>query len=892
MKTKKNRLTVPGIGLAALLCGGTLLAQEHQATGVKIGDVDQDSAILWMRYTLEDVISPDHLAPGTGGYVRVRYDTNATLSASVDSGWVEVNSSTDYTRQFALTNLSAGQTYYYSADTRTLGLVTNVPMTGSFHTAYASNVFADVTFTAITGMRIERMRRSTDEADGYTIYPSMGELNPDFMVPTGDTVYYDYINPPFSTNTDPALRGATNLTLARQYWNTIYALPRLIEFHRTVPGYWQVDDHDSLRDDCWAGSNPLGDLTFAQGYATFKEQTPISDLTYRTTRWGRDMQVWVTEGRLYRTHGSGGGSGASIWGNTQKQWFKETVDASDATWKVLVNATPLVGPDRKNMDNHVASGFQDEGDELRAFMTANHADDLILVVGDRHWQYHSIHPGTKLHEFCVGPANNNHAVGAVDEDLLYHAYYGGNRVGGFGSVNVTGSTHISTVTVRHHGEDGSVLNAWRKDMLRPGDQAIDTMSVSTFINDTALKMQIGNPGTNDQVQISGDLVLGNPNETIAANRHETFLRIEVLDGATPTGRYTIITYTGTKTGDFQAVYGLVDGWSLDFSVPHQVDLVTDDSPPVILEFTPFTETFENTGTNAGTLGNLDGQNGWVVSSAGGSATVQSNIAFAGTQAAALEGAVTVQHAFIGTPSNIRVSFATRLPDAGDAPPDVPADAAAAFYVGSNQNLMAYNGTTAVEQTFAVTPDTWYKFDIYCDYAAQTWDLRANGTNVLQDFAFYSTRPAFDNLLFRNFNTSNTLYLDTIDLTDETGAPDADGDGLPDWWETQYYGGPTNANPKAMASNGINTVLEAYIAGLNPTNPASLFVITGLESGQQNVVYWPGVSGRVYTVYWSSNFSVSGFDLLENNIPWTDNVFTDTNHSADEKGFYKIKVDLE
>ena len=120
--------------------------------------------------------------------------------------------------------------------------------------------------------------------------------------------------------------------------------------------------------------------------------------------------------------------------------------------------------------------------------------------------------------------------------------------------------------------------------------------------------------------------------------------------------------------------------------------------------------------------------------------------------------------------------------------------------------------------------------------------------------------------------------------------DADNDGLPDWWETQYYGGPTNANPNAMGANGVNTVMEAYIAGLNPTNPASLFVITDFESDLQNVIYWPGVNGRVYTVYWSSNL-LGGFDLLESNVPWTCNSFTDTIHTTEGKGFYKIDVQL-
>jgi len=55
--------------------------------------------------------------------------------------------------------------------------------------------------------------------------------------------------------------------------------------------------------------------------------------------------------------------------------------------------------------------------------------------------------------------------------------------------------------------------------------------------------------------------------------------------------------------------------------------------------------------------------------------------------------------------------------------------------------------------------------------------------------------------------------------------------------------------------------------------------------------WSGVSGRVYNVYWTSNL-LSSFQPLETNLPWTPTVFTDTTHSAEEKGFYKIEAQIE
>lgn len=118
-------------------------------------------------------------------------------------------------------------------------------------------------------------------------------------------------------------------------------------------------------------------------------------------------------------------------------------------------------------------------------------------------------------------------------------------------------------------------------------------------------------------------------------------------------------------------------------------------------------------------------------------------------------------------------------------------------------------------------------------------------------------------------------------------PDSDGDGLPDSWEVTYFGGTTNANAQAIASNKVNTVKECYIAGLNPNDPESQFQLFGF----QNRLWWTAASGRIYSVYWSSNL-LNGFQLIGTNIPWTANVFTDSVRGAESSGFYRIKVQAQ
>ncbi len=120
-----------------------------------------------------------------------------------------------------------------------------------------------------------------------------------------------------------------------------------------------------------------GDLTFADGQRIFHEQAPMGEQSYRTICWGRDLQIWFTDGPDNRSPNKmEDWPEKTIWSAEQKAWFKRTVKESDATWKVLISQPPLVAPDRGNKnDNQSNEGFMHESDELRAWLKANVPDN-------------------------------------------------------------------------------------------------------------------------------------------------------------------------------------------------------------------------------------------------------------------------------------------------------------------------------------------------------------------------------------------------------------------------------------------------------------------------------------------------------------------------------------
>ncbi len=470
-------LLTAALALAGCGPGITRLEVSRQATGVKVGEVTAESAIVWTRSTADaerradgtpirrraikpadgeplppslDPLELQGSVPGAAALVRLRYADNVNLFDAVETEWRETRAEDDFTHHFRLTGLQPGTVYYFESQTSSLdGTVLHRPVNGRFETAPPAQEYADVTFTAITG----QANRDHDAPDGFKIYKSMLDLAPKFIVPTGDTVYYD---------SDAPL--VTSIDLARFHWHRMYSFPSLVRFHLSVPGYWEKDDHDSYHNDNWPGMSRryMGTFSWEQGLQVYAEQVPMSEKPYRTFRWGKGLQVWVVEGRDFRSPNTmPDGPDKTIWGAEQKRWLMETLLASDADWKVLVSPTPIVGPDRTNKaDNHANVAFKSEGDEFRRWVQDNLPEDFFIVCGDRHWQYHSVHPETGVQEFSSGPATDEHAGGTPGEDPQYHRFH---RVGGgFASAAVSKDGEASSIAFRLHNVDGGVEYEWTR----------------------------------------------------------------------------------------------------------------------------------------------------------------------------------------------------------------------------------------------------------------------------------------------------------------------------------------------------------------------------------------------------------------------------------------------
>ena len=403
--------------LACELAVSSSLADElkiHHAQGEICGEVTPRSAILQSRLTASaGLVHGD--VPGAAGVACFEYSIDKDFGDSRRTSWMTATPENDSIVKAKISDLQPGTDYFYRLIYGPDRGNTTVGDTCRFKTLQGPKGTDNTSFVVVTGMnyvafhigKLKNGKRLTemayqgpDKSLGYPALKSIRKLRPDFFVGTGDNVYYD---------SRDEMHAETKVDMRRK-WHEQLVQPRFVELFRDVPTYWEKDDHDHRYNDCDREGNkaPSSDL----GIRLFREQVPIVDprapnaKTYRTYRVNKHLQIWLVEGRDYRSpNRSPNGPAKTLWGATQLQWLKDTLLESDAAFKILISPTPMVGPDDAyKIDNHTNhNGFRDEGRAFFRWIKENKLDQqgFYVVCGDRHWQYHSVDP-MGIEEFSCG----------------------------------------------------------------------------------------------------------------------------------------------------------------------------------------------------------------------------------------------------------------------------------------------------------------------------------------------------------------------------------------------------------------------------------------------------------------------------------------------------------
>ncbi len=420
--------------------------------------------MLQTRLTLDSKLDASGDLPGCAGVACFEWSINKDFSQAQRTPFQSAVETHDFIVRAELTSLKAGTNYHWRTHFGATEQTASPGPSGSFKTLPDASTDTPVSFIVGSCMNYNKFMlgkkgkasgpetaTEEDKRLGYPSFESMLKRQPDFFIGTGDIVYYDH-----------PLRVAKTIPQLRQCWHEQFRLPRLIEFFRRVPTYWSKDDHDFRYNE---SDNTSNELPLPKtGIDMFREQLPVPTPSYRTYRVGKHLQIWLTEGRDYRSPNEmADGPEKSLWGAEQREWLKATLKASDAKWKIIISPTPMVGPDdKKKIDNHAdISGFRHEADAFFAWLKENKIDNLKLICGDRHWQYHSIHP-SGIEEFACGALNDENSRmgvapgaqnGSDPQALVKQPYTSATPKGGFLRISVG-----AELVLEHFDSRGALQN--------------------------------------------------------------------------------------------------------------------------------------------------------------------------------------------------------------------------------------------------------------------------------------------------------------------------------------------------------------------------------------------------------------------------------------------------
>jgi len=103
-------------------------------------------------------------------------------------------------------------------------------------------------------------------------------------------------------------------------------------------------------------------------------------------------------------------------------------------------------------------------------------------------------------------------------------------------------------------------------------------------------------------------------------------------------------------------------------------------------------------------------------------------------------------------------------------------------------------------------------------------------------------------------------------------PDSNTNGIPDSWESTYFGSATGANPNADTDLDGLTNWEEYTAGTDPTNALSYLQVENITPSAGATLSFQAVSNRTYSILFKDGVTAANYtklaDVLGRTTNWT------------------------
>ena len=360
--------------------------------GVAAGDVRSASALLWTR------------APAPG-----RLTVTVTPRGGVSKVFRgRAPRANDATFVVGVSPLTPATTYTYRFEQ---GHVSS-PI-GTFETPPRATVAAPVRFAVSGDADATAGPSGAPGFNRFEVYGRMAAERNDFNVNLGDTIY-----------SDSEIGGSPVASTVAAKWEKYrlgLALPALRWLRSSAGLYSQWDDHEFVNDFSRAEN---GAAVYTAGAKAFTDYTPVAGPSrstglYRSFRWGKNLELFFLDERSFRSAKATSACGGDVaptapqavrdvfsaiaptlrspvskacleaiadptrtmLGAAQFAAFTKAIEASTATWKVIVNEVPIQQFYALPYDRW--EGYAAERERLLRFLHGN-TKNVVFLTTDTH----------------------------------------------------------------------------------------------------------------------------------------------------------------------------------------------------------------------------------------------------------------------------------------------------------------------------------------------------------------------------------------------------------------------------------------------------------------------------------------------------------------------------
>ncbi|HVR43492.1 MAG TPA: alkaline phosphatase D family protein [Thermoanaerobaculia bacterium] len=287
-------------------------------------------------------------------------------------------------------------------------------------------------------------RPGTPYGGETAIFTSIARIRPDLMLWIGDNVYYREAD--WESESGMRYRYAYNRTM-----------PEMAALLASTHNYATWDDHDygPNNSDRTFSMKEVALEIFRDYWAPRTAGVPAAPGVFQKFTWG-DVDFFLLDDRYHRTpNHAPSGPDKTMWGEEQLEWLLDSLTASAAPFKIVVNGNQVLNP----LTDEGLPNFADYERLMRHIEEAK-IGGVVFVTGDRH---HAIlmrkeRAGTyPLFDLTTSPltAGVSQAREGADHDLVVPGTYYPQR--NFATLEFTGPRTDRSLTIRLHAVDGSVV---------------------------------------------------------------------------------------------------------------------------------------------------------------------------------------------------------------------------------------------------------------------------------------------------------------------------------------------------------------------------------------------------------------------------------------------------